>query len=70
MIDFDRKPETARQYVANFKHVLGKEATYVETSTGRRIEFSTMTDEDAIWVAQQLQDMELQAARRGRKTRQ
>ena len=69
MIDFTGKPETARQYVRNFKHILGKEATFVETSSGRRIEFATMTDEDAIWVAGQLQDMERQAAQRGRGKR-
>ena len=64
MIDFALKPETARQYVRNFKHVLGREATYVETPEGRRIDFATMTDEDAIWVATQLQEMERKAATR------
>ena len=56
----------ARKYIADFKHILGKEASYVETSSGRRIEFATMDDEDAVWVAAQLRGMETEAARRGR----
>jgi hypothetical protein len=56
----------ARKYIADFKHILGKEASYVETSSGRRIEFATMDDDDAVWVAQQLRAMETEAAQRKR----
>ena len=58
-------PAVARQYIKDFKHILGREASYVETSSGRRIEFATMDDADAVFVANQLRSMELAAARRG-----
>jgi hypothetical protein len=52
-------PETARKYVAEWSpRLLGKEATYVRTSGGRLIHFKTMSDDDALWVAQQFQSME------------
>ena len=53
--------QAAREYIRNFKHVLGAEATYCETSTGRKIVFATMTDEEAIDVARMLLDMEMEA---------
>ena len=62
--------DAARKYIADFKHILGKEASYVVTSSGRRIEFATMDDEDAVWVANQLRGFEIEAARRGRHQRQ
>lgn len=53
-------PEKARRFVARWDpRLLGKTATYVETSAGKHIEFETMTDEDAIWVAEQLRGLEL-----------
>jgi uncharacterized Zn finger protein len=58
-------PAVARKYITDFKHILGREASYIETSSGRRIDFATMDDVDAVWVANQLRSMELAAARRG-----
>ncbi len=57
----------ARKYVANFKHMLDKDASWVQTSSGRIIRFDTMTDDDAIWVATQLRGMEIEASRRSRR---
>lgn len=55
-------PAQARSYVADFApRLLGKEATYVRTNTGRLIHFATMSDDDACWVAQQLWGMEQKA---------
>ena len=62
-------PAAARKYIADFKHILGKEASFVETSSGRRIDFATMDDTDAVWVAHQLRAMEIEAARRGGKSK-
>lgn len=52
--------EKVREYVARWApRLIGKMATFVETSEGRRIEFATMSNEDALWVAEQLRQMEL-----------
>jgi hypothetical protein len=52
--------EQARKYVSEWApRLLGKEATYVTTSNNRLIHFSTMSDDDAIWVATQLRSMEI-----------
>jgi hypothetical protein len=48
-------PVQARRYIADFKHIIGKEASYVTTNQGRLIHFRTMSDEDAVWVAHELQ---------------
>ena len=54
------KPNEARRYVAQWGHkLLGKNVTFVETSSGRSIYFDSMTDDDAVWVARQLYEMEL-----------
>jgi hypothetical protein len=54
------KPNEARRYVAQWgPRLLGKDTTFVETSSGRSIYFDNMTDEDAVWVARQLYEMEL-----------
>jgi hypothetical protein len=60
---------TARKYVNDFKHILGRDVSFVETSMHRTIHFDTMTDEDAIWVAEQLREIELEAAQRSRGRR-
>jgi hypothetical protein len=53
-------PKKARDFIAKWApRLLGKTATYVDTSAGKHIEFETMTDEDAIWVAEQLRGMEM-----------
>lgn len=57
-------PVAARTYIRDFKHILGKDVSYVETSSGRRIELATMDDIDAVWVANQLRAMEIESARR------
>ena len=52
-------PAGARRYVHTWaSRLLGQEATYVTTSENRLIHFKTMSDEDALWVAQQLKEME------------
>jgi hypothetical protein len=52
-------PAQARSYVADFApRLLGKDATYVRTTTSRLIHFRTMSDDDACWVARQLWAME------------
>ncbi len=49
-------PAQARLYVEQFAPIhLGKTATYVSTNGNRLIHFKTMSDEDAVWVAKQLQ---------------
>lgn len=59
-----KDPVEARTYIRDFKHILGKDVTFVETNVGRRIDFETMDDVDAVWIAIQLQAMELEAAKR------
>lgn len=58
-------PQEARDYISRFHLVIGKESpiTFVETSAGRRIDFATMSDEDAVQVAQMMQDMEIEAGK-------
>lgn len=57
-------PTDARNYVQTFApRLLGKVADHVQTNQ-RRIDFATMSDEDACWVATQLWQMEQKA--RGR----
>jgi hypothetical protein len=62
-------PADARTYIATFgPRLLGRRVTFVDTVSldgqRRRIEFATMTDADACFVARELWDME-QRARRG-----
>lgn len=55
-------PEQARHYINNFsKHVL-RGTEYVEFPSGR-INFSNMTDEQAIKVANGLMELETEAMR-------
>jgi hypothetical protein len=62
-------PADARTYVAAFgPRLLGKRATYVETNQ-RRIEFASMSDADACWVASLLWEMEQKARARQRSRR-
>ena len=56
------KAEDCRWYIDNFEGPYGHKITHVVMSGGRRIEFSSMNDNDAILVANQLYEMELQAA--------
>lgn len=55
--------EGARSYIANFKHVLGREATYVQFGDGVVIHFNNMTDDEAIKVANALLFMEIEAGK-------
>lgn len=57
------KPEDARRYITHFQetHV---DASYVDLSSGRRVTFDSMTDDDAVLVAHGLYEME-QAAQNG-----
>ncbi len=56
-------PQEARDYISTF-HLKANcpPIEYVDTSAGRRIVFSTMSDEDAVQVAIMMQDIEVQAA--------
>ena len=58
-------PSNAREYIAQFEipGAPGK-PTYIETNTGKRIEFATMTDEEACVVAYLLHDLVIEAGRR------
>ncbi len=56
--------KSARAYIKAWApRLLGKTATYVQTSGDRLIHFNTMSDEDAIWVAKQFREMELEATK-------
>lgn len=53
------KPEDCRWYCHNFE-VPGKgKLGFVELEGGRRVEFHTMSDDDAVMIANQLYEMEL-----------
>lgn len=56
-------PVEAREYIKKFSQRLGREIEYVETAT-RRIGFATMSDEDAVFVANELQNMGIEAAKK------
>lgn len=56
------KPEAARDYIARF-HFEGKKPTWIELSDGRRIDFATMTDDDAVLVAHALFNAEVHTSR-------
>lgn len=58
------EPENAREYIKEFMHSLGKEhkTGFVDTNE-RRINFSDMTDEDAVFVANQFQTWTAEAAK-------
>ena len=59
-------PADARTYIKTWApRLLGKTADHVQTSIGRRIDFATMTDDDACAVARMLWDMEQRGAGRG-----
>lgn len=47
----------ARKYIDDFIKSFGRDISYIETSKGRKIEFETMDNSDAIWVANQFQSM-------------
>lgn len=51
-----RKVADCRYYIEHWDH-LPEKPTFVETSDGRRIDFATMTDDDAIFVANELYSM-------------
>lgn len=52
----------ARMYIKKFSKDFGKRIDYVNTPS-RRIEFATMNDEDAIFVANELQMVTSEAAK-------
>ena len=54
-------PADARAYIKTWApRLLGKKADHVQTNQ-RRIDFATMSDDDACWVAGQLWGMEEKA---------
>jgi hypothetical protein len=58
-------PKDARDYIGRF-HLVARMPTplgWVDTSSGRRIEMATMTDDEAVQVALMLQEMEAQAGK-------
>lgn len=57
-------PAKARAYIKDFYSVVGKsvDSGFVETNS-RRIEFATMTDDDAVFVASQFQSLTAEVAR-------
>lgn len=57
-------PKDARKYISRFR-VPGapSEPTYLLTNTGKRIEFATMTDEEACLAAHLIHDLVLEARR-------
>lgn len=61
-----RKAADCRWYIDHFDHPAGK-ITYVELSGGRRVEFHKMSDEDAILIANELYQMELEGTARSKK---
>lgn len=57
--------EEAREYIAYFnKHVATAQITFVDTKNGKRIVLSDMSDEETIFVANGLKDIEIQAAKK------
>lgn len=54
----------ARTYIANFHHVMGKKKPFawVQMANGKKIFLKSMTDDDAIFIAGELQSWELEAA--------
>ena len=62
MQDLFVNPDEARKYVLSFWKFMpdGKRPTYIETSSGRRINFYDMTDDEAIQCATMLKrDIEI-----------
>jgi len=58
-------PEKARSWVKDFMKSLGKdfETGFVNTNEQRTIHFNDMSDEDAVFVANQLQGWTAEAAK-------
>lgn len=58
-------PKEAREYIKDFYRKLGREPEtgFVDTNE-RRIDFVNMTDDDAIFVANQFASMRSEAGRR------
>jgi hypothetical protein len=60
-----RKPDDCRWFIGNwaesFKKMTGKDVDSVTSSTGRDINFSDMTDDEAIWIANDLYQMDREA---------
>lgn len=56
-----RIPADCRAYCAEFK-VNGEKATFVTLSSGRQIDFTNMTDDEAVFIANDLYQMEIRAA--------
>lgn len=59
----------ARAYIENFRRYTIPGADYVDTHL-RRIQFDDMSDEDALFVAEELQALEIESAKRGGRTLQ
>lgn len=61
-----RDPKDCRWYVDNFHFPQGR-ASFVETSEGRRINFNSMSDEDAIFVANWLFKVQVEGTQKQKK---
>lgn len=62
------KPNDARTYIAQFEIPgASSKPSYIELNTGKRIEFATMTDEEACVAAHLLHDLVIEAGRRAIK---
>lgn len=55
-----RKPEDCRWYCHNFEIPGQGKVGFVELANGRRVDFHSMSDEDAVLIANQLYEMEQQ----------
>lgn len=62
-----RKPEDCRWYCDNFEVPGQGKVSFVQLDGGRRVDFHTMSDEDAVLVANQLYQMEQEGIHRQKK---
>ena len=62
----DPTPEQARQYIKIFSDHVMPGTTFVEFGNGDKIEFESMSDDQAVRVARGLMEIELEAASRRR----
>jgi hypothetical protein len=62
-----RKPEDCRWYCHNFEVPGQGKVGFVVLEGGRRVEFHNMSDDDAVTIANQLYQMELDGTARAKK---
>lgn len=58
------EPKEAREYIKNFQGFLEKKITFVELTNGEKIDFKTMTDSEAVYVANQFIYMKSEALKK------